>query len=273
MIVDDCQRFTLGRESRRPAGELIRPAEYEVFPIASAADARAFVVAHHYAGDCSSTAHRFGLGHRGAMVGVACFGPPASMNAHRRVWPTLSIKEAVSLGRLVLLDEVPGNGESWFIARCFELLARRGIVGVESCADPQPRSSPSGEIVFRGHLGTVYCATNGRFIGRTNDSTLRLFPDGTCLSNRSLGKPIRGERGAERAIAQLVRWGATAPRLGEDLAGWIATWRGRLTRSMRHRGCYRYIWALDKRRRREILTAPALPYPKNPGFDRTRLSE
>jgi hypothetical protein len=37
--------------------------------------------------------------------------------------------EAVELGRLVLLDDVPANGESWFIARAFELLRARGYTG------------------------------------------------------------------------------------------------------------------------------------------------
>jgi hypothetical protein len=44
------------------------------------------------------------------------------MNAHCAVFPMLSIDQAATLGRIVLLDEVPGNGETWFVARCFELL-------------------------------------------------------------------------------------------------------------------------------------------------------
>jgi hypothetical protein len=70
--------------------------------------ARAFVTRHHYAASSSSTAHRYGLYCRGDLVGVALFGPPASMAAHRAVFPTLTIREAVTFGRLVLLDAVPG---------------------------------------------------------------------------------------------------------------------------------------------------------------------
>lgn len=278
MITDHCQRFTLGRESRRPAGELIKTAAFDVAPLATAADAEAFVELHHYARSCSSTAHRFGLYKAGALVGVACFGPPPSMNAHRAVFPTLSIKEAVTLGRLVLLDDVPGNGESWFIARCFELLAspalyrpldrhgdpRQPIIGVESCADPQPRTTLGGDLIFRGHLGTIYCATNGRYVGRTQDSTLRLLPDGTCFSKRTASKLLKGERGNGRAISELMRWGAPSPASGEPIAAWLSTWRAQLTRTLRHRGCFRYLWCLDRRRRREVLSAPSLPYPKHP---------
>lgn len=261
MIVDDCQRWTERRASRRPAGEVIQTSAYDVTPIAGAL-ARSFVMQHHYAATCSAPAHPFGLFHRGELAGVACFGPPPSMNAHRKVFPTLSIAQAVTLGRLVLLDEVPGNGESWFVARCFELLAARGIVAVESCADPQARTTDTGATVFRGHLGIVYQATNGRYIGRTNASTLRLFPDGTVFSNRASGKVVRGERSDDVAEAQLVRWGAERRQSDEDPLAWVQRWRSELTRPMRHRGNHRYLWCLDKRKRRAVLSAPALAYPK-----------
>ncbi len=265
MIVDFVQRWTERRESRRPAGETIRTSDYDVAPIASAAEARAFIELHHYAGRASSTAHRFGLYRRADLVGVALFGPPASMNAHRAVWPTLAIGHAVTLGRLVLIDDVPGNGESFFVARCFEALRARGVVAVESCADPQPRTTLSGKAVHRGHLGIVYQATNGRYVGRTNPATLRLLPDGTCYSNRTAGKLVRGEQGRRYAAAELERWGADPLQPGEDALAWLRLWRARLTRPMRHRGNHRYIWCLDRRRRRDVLTAAALPYPKFTG--------
>jgi hypothetical protein len=265
MITDTVQRWTDRRESRRPAGELIRPGDYEVARIDSAAEARAFVEQHHYAGTASSTAHRFGLYRRGWLVGVALFGPPASMNAHRAVFPSLSIVQAVTLGRLVLLDEVPGNGESYFVARCFDALRGAGVVAVESCADPEPRTDERGSRVFRGHIGTVYQALNGRHLGRTNPATLRLLPDGTCLSNRAVGKLVRGERGSVGAVETLVRWGAEPLQPGEDALAWLRLWRSRLTRPMRHRGCLRYVWCLDRRRRREVMSAPAVAYPKMDG--------
>jgi hypothetical protein len=203
VIAQHVQRWAEGRASRRPAGELIRTAAYDVAAIDSAAVARAFVARHHYSASASSPAHRYGLHCRGELVGVALFGPPASMAAHRAVFPSLTIREAVTLGRLVLLDAVPGNGESWFLARCFELLRAVGVVAVESCADPEPRTTASGRLVLRGHVGTIYQATNGHYIGRTNPSTLRLLPDGTCYSNRTSGKLAQGDIGRRYAAAQL----------------------------------------------------------------------
>lgn len=262
MIVEHVQRWTERRASRRPVGELIRTAAYDAAAIESAAVARAFVMRHHYSASASSTAHRYGLYCRGDLVGVALFGPPASMAAHHAVFPTLTIREAVTLGRFVLLDSVPGNGESWFIARCFELLRAAGIVAVESCADPEPRTTASGDVVHRGHLGCIYQATNGYYVGRTNPCTLRLLPDGTCYSNRTSGKLAQGDVGRRYAAAQLERWGADPLRDGEDALAWLRRWRGQLTRPMRHRGNHRYLWCLDRRRRRVVLTAPERPYPK-----------
>lgn len=277
MIVQTCQRWEGGREHRRPAGELIKTSDYEVAPIATDDEARAFIREHHYAKEASSTAHRFGLYFHGSLEGVALFGPGASTNAHRAVWghTDLSMKEAVTLGRLVLRDRVPGNGESWFVARCFELLAtpklyrpfrkdgspRRPVVAVESCADPQPRVTERG-LVFRGHLGIVYQALNAQYVGKTNDATLRIFPDGTVFSNRTSGKLVRGERGDGSAFDQLERWGATPLQPDEDPIVWLKRWRTALTSSMRHRGNHRYLWCLDRRRRREVLNVPRLSYPK-----------
>jgi uncharacterized protein (TIGR03435 family) len=49
-----------------------------------------------------------------------------------------------------LLDAVPGNGETWFLARCFEILRNRGVVGVVSFSDPLQRETLGGEIVHMG---------------------------------------------------------------------------------------------------------------------------
>jgi len=262
VIVTDCQRWTEHRESRRPAGETIQASAYEVAPIASQT-ARAFVEAHHYSGTFSPASFRYGLHERGALVGVAVYGVAPSMAAHRAVFGALTLQQGVSLSRLVLLDSVPGNGESWFVARTFALLREAGVVAVESCADPEPRPDAAGVLTHRGHVGTIYQALNAQYVGRTNPASLRLLPDGTCLNNRAAGKIARREQGCDYAVAQLVRWGAEALQDDEDALGWLRTWRERLTRPMRHGGNHRYLWALDKRQRRAVLDhKPALAYPK-----------
>jgi hypothetical protein len=54
---------------------------------------------------------------------------------------------------------VPGNGESWFIARCFERLRREGFVGVVAHSDPLRRTRADGTVVCPGHVGTIYQAS------------------------------------------------------------------------------------------------------------------
>lgn len=251
MITDTTQRFTEGRESRRPKGELIKTSAFDVEAIDREL-ARDFVCTHHYARECGSRSHTFGLYQRGNLEGVAVFGALVSMNAHRKVFGTLGTKVGVTLGRFVLVESVPGNAESWFIARCFELLRGRGVVAVESCADP-----------VRGHCGFIYQATNGRHVGRTRRETKYLLPDGTELSNRASSKTRSGERGAGRAIEQLVTFGAERPDPDADMKAWLKRWRRQICTSYRHPGNFRYLWCLQKQMRRTVLDRfDALPYPK-----------
>lgn len=250
MITDRSQRHTEGRITWRPHRDVVSTRTLEVIG-GEPSVTKAFVEQHHYSGTCAPPAHPYRLYDRGELVGAACFGPLASMNAHRFVFPSLAPTEGFTLGRLVLVERVAFNAESWFIARCFELLREAGVVGIESCADPR-----------WGHIGQIYQATNGRHVGRTNRATIHVFDDGTELSNRTEGKARRGEVGRAYAIRQLVERGATPPRRCEDMERWVERWRSKLTRPLRHPGKFRYLWCLDRRRRREVLRAPAMPYPK-----------
>ena len=156
MITDVCQRWRGRRASYRPAGEVIDPRRYEVAPIDTDTEARAFVVAHHYSASYPAARVRVGLYRAGALVGVAVFSVPAQAKA-LDVLPC-DRDEAVELGRLVLLDDVAGNGESWFVAQAFAELRRRGFAGVLSFSDPIERRAADGALVKPGHRGVVYQA-------------------------------------------------------------------------------------------------------------------
>jgi hypothetical protein len=250
------QRWRAGRSSARPPGEPIRPAEYDVLPIADDATARAFVLAHHYSGSYPAARRRYGLYRRGLLAGVAVFSVPC--NARTFACLPCPPALAVELGRFVLLDEVPGNGETWFLARCFERLRRDGFAAAVSFSDPMPRTAEDGSAVFPGHFGTIYQAHNGRYVGRSRPRTLRLLPDGRAFSDRAAQKVRAREQGWRYAAGLLERFGADAPR--EDAAAWLNHWLRRLTRAVRHPGNFKYAWALDRRLRRGL--PPALPYPK-----------
>lgn len=71
MITSVTQRWRDQRGSYRPAGEVIRPAEFEVAAIADDATAKAFVTRHHYSRRYPAARFRFGLYRRSELVGVA----------------------------------------------------------------------------------------------------------------------------------------------------------------------------------------------------------
>lgn len=280
MITDSVQRWRnrlalFAAAEREP----IDPSAYEVAPIDGAgADkiAGEFVRTHHYSASYPAARERIGLYRRpgawaiggGELVGVAVFSVPAQPKALDAL--PCDRDESVELGRLVLLDGVEANGESWFIARAFEILRARGYAGVLSFADPVPRRSAAGEIVFPGHLGTIYQATNAIYTGRATPRTLRLLPDGRVFSARSISKVRASERGWRYSVELLVEAGAPPPAdlSAQGLRTWLGQAVAAVTRPLRHGGNHRYLWALDKAAARALpkhLEAQRLkvqPYPK-----------
>lgn len=262
MITDVAQRWRDRRGTYRPAGEVINPAHYEVAPLREH-EAKLFVIQHHYSNSMPAARRCFGLFWGGLLVGVAVFSYPVNDRVITNVLPGKAV-ESVELGRLVLLDRVPGNGESWFVARCFELLRKEGFVGVVSFSDPVPRITQAGKVVMPGHCGLVYQALNGVFTGRGKARTLRLLPDGTVFSERSVSKIRSGERGMAYASTQLIQAGATpidVEKLSEEeRRAWLRKAVNDVTRPLPHGGNYRYVWTLHKRDRKHL--PPSQPYPK-----------
>ena len=259
-----CQRWRDRRDSYRPAGEPIATRLYEVAEIESDGSdtiARTFVERHHYSGSYPAARARFGLYRSGELVGVSVLSQPPSQAALDAALPFGGNR--VELGRLVLLDDVPANGESWFLARCFELARHDGFEALVAHSDPEPRANADGVLVFPGHLGTIYQATNAVYCGRTPARTWRLLPDGTVLSARMLSKLRLRERGWRYGVELLLEHGAPEQRLGEDWRAWVTRAVHAVSRTYRHRGNHRYVWALQRSARRFL--PPAQAYPKWPG--------
>jgi hypothetical protein len=278
MIAAGCQRWRLGRDSYRPAGEVIDPADYEVRPLATVADARRFVETHHYSHAWVADRFRYGMFHRrdGELVGVAVFSTPAHPNVIANWFPGFADwRLGVELGRFVLLDKVPGNGESWFLARCREQLRVAGIKGIVSFADPVPRTLTDGSVIFAGHVGTIYQASNAVLAGRGRGQTLRLFGDGTTFHRRNRGKVINLDAGWPGAVAELVRRGAFSfgqleHGTADERAAWLDTAIAHVTRPLRHPGNLRYLWGLDKRTRKSLPESDT--YPKAPDAQQLELA-
>lgn len=245
-------------------------ARYEVAD-ASERDARAFVAAHHYAVTSPPSRLRYGLYERGQLLGAVLLSIPAQDAVLTNVFPDLAPRaESLELGRLVLLDAVPANAESWFLARVWELAVREGVRGVVSFSDPVPRIAAGGRVVMPGHVGIAYQASNAAYLGRGTPRTLLVLPDWTVLNERSLQKLRAGERSSGSAERQLVAAGARPREAGESTGAWIrdALGQARLWR-VRHPGCHRYAFALgDRKARRSVVVAlPRGSYPKHPDLE------
>ena len=249
------QRWRDRIDSYRSPAEVIVPREYEVAALEEM-PAKAFVLQHHYSASYPAARFRFGLHRHGALVGVAVLSHPCSQRVLTNVFEGPAIA-SVELGRFVLLDEVPGNGETWFLARVFEHLRAAGLQGVVSFSDPVPRQCASGRTMFAGHVGTIYQAHNAVYLGRGTPRSLRILPDGRVLNDRGIQKIRAGERGWAASAARLQEFGAAAP--GEDRRAWLATWLPRITRPLRHQGNHKYAWGLNRRTRRTLC---GRPYPK-----------
>lgn len=258
MITNVAQRWTNGRDSYRPAGETIDPGHYDVAAIDADAIAKAFVLEHHYSGSYPAARFRFGLYRTAELAGVAVFSVPANYAALACL-PGEPC-ESIELGRFVLVDDVPANGETWFLAQCFRLLRAQGVVGVVSFSDPTKRTSHTGDQVFGGHVDTIYQASNATYLGRSKAETRRILPDGSLLHGRALTKIRNRRKGCTYAAALLERHGAEPLTANEDARTWVDRWAGELCRPLRHPGNHKYAWTLNRRDRRHLPVS--LPYPK-----------
>lgn len=251
------QRWKEKRGRFRP-GESIDPSRYRIAAIDDAV-ARTFILAHHYSGTYPAARRRFGLfalAARDELVGVAVFSHPCSDRVLTRFFR--DARHSLELGRFVLLDDVPNNGESWFLARCFDRLRAEGLTGVVSFSDPVPRDTITGERVFNGHIGCIYQACNAIYTGRTQRRTLSLLPDGRVFSDRCKSKIRNREQGWEYSARILQSFGADA--VWEHAHGeWLRHWLAIVTRPLRHGGNHRYIWGLTRAVRRMLPRSQAYP--------------
>jgi hypothetical protein len=247
----------------RPAGETIDTSKYGV-ELLEESRAKAFVVEHHYSGSYPAARLRVGLFRSRELVGVAVFSVPM----HNGVVPSyvegLAPAAGIELGRFVLLDDVPANGETWFLGKAFRVLRAElpEVRALLSFSDPIRRVSADGSTVLPGHVGTIYQAHNGRYVGRSTARTVHVAADGRLVSPRALSKIRKDERGAAYALRQLLAMGAPERQPHEKGAAYVsrALIEGPFRR-VRHPGNHAYLWPVgDTRIVRSF--APALAYPK-----------
>ena len=266
-MVTSCQRWRDGRARYRPAGEVFNTARASVQEIGESA-AKPFTVQHHYEHSFPASRFQAGLFVRSRfelerLVGVAVFSVPMSQGVIPHWFAGLPAARGALLGRLVLLDEVASNAESWFVARAFRLLKAKlvEVDGILSYCDPVERLNALGERVKPGHLGTVYQALNAAYLGLARPRTEILSRDGRVFSQRALSKLRNDEVGARYAYEQLRGLGAPARRTFEGGHEYAArALREGGFRARRHPGNHTYAWWLGALRARPAWRP--MPYPK-----------
>lgn len=269
MLTTRSQRWRDRRSRFVPAASEIDPKTLAVDVIDTVRDAAPFIAQHHYAGSMPVTRlsvglFRNGAGGRSELVGVCAFAHPINDASVPKSAGLPNPRAACDLGRLALLDDLGGNGETFLVSRAFKLLrqAKPEIISVISYADPIRRVDATGHVFLPGHVGQLYAVMGSRYVGRSSPRTDLVMPDGRPLSSRALSKIRNGETGQRYAIDALVTAGARSQRHGEDRRDWLADLErsGFLTRR-RHPGNHAYLFPLTKAAQIASRKVPSFPYP------------
>lgn len=160
----------------------------------SSKEGRQFIVDHHYSHGSHNGPTCFGLYETltTRLVGVCAFATPCSEAVRASLFGPEMKSSVTELHRLVLLDEVPHNAESFFISRALRGLLERkpGIRAVISFADGS-----------EGHVGTIYQATNAIYAGTTGTATFFRDASGRLRHPRQNGVNISTADARERGWA------------------------------------------------------------------------
>lgn len=254
MITSRSQRWRERRARWATDEAVIDPDGYSI-DVLEPDRARRFIADHHYLPNYPAARLAVGLFGRGAILeGVAVFAVPATNAVVTRHTGFDDAGRGCVLARLILLDSVPQNGESFFVSRAFRELRRERprVEAVVSYSDPQA-----------GHIGRVYAALSGAHRGTSPPRTVRTIGS-TTIAGRTLSKIRLGECGHEGAIDQLVKLGAPRPGIMESPTAWL--WRLERERYLvkrRHPGLFTYGFELTREARRLGRSLPRLPYPKS----------
>lgn len=153
----------------------LRAADYEVRDI-SHADARTFIIKHHYSKGCSNTrVYSHGLFRKGCadLLGVAIWLPPTKVVAqsvNKDNWT-----KVLSLTRLAIHPDVPANAATFLMARSIRLIRHdRRFLSLVTYADD-----------FMGHSGVIYRASNWDYVGHMKGSPRWEDKDGRQVARKA----------------------------------------------------------------------------------------
>lgn len=195
----------------------------------SAKDGKAFVKKWHYTHGIHNGPVCYGMIKNDELVGVCAFANPSGEKVCENVFGAEHKRRVTELHRLVLLDEMPKNSESWFIAQSLKQLKKDKphLWAVLSFADST-----------MNHYGTIYKACNAIYTGKAVKRASYIDQTGRLRHQRQNGKYISVAQAAE--------------------LGWVKVQRG-------HK--FRYLFLLPDNRKQkkelmQMLQLQILDYPK-----------
>ena len=141
-----------------------------------------FLLNIHYAKRIPSISYSFGLFENETLVGIVCYGTPASSTLRKGVAGIENIPKILELNRLCLLNNKP-NQASYLVSKSLKILPPEMII--ISFADSS-----------QGHFGYVYQACNFTYHGlsaKRTDWALKSKPNlhGATIADKSRGKKNR----------------------------------------------------------------------------------
>lgn len=134
----------------------------------------------------------YGIFRGGELSGVAVLGTAQHKNTIPNVFGAAHAKDCLLLQRFALADVLEFNAESYFLARVRSFLRREGYGGILTMSDHTPKTDLSGNVIFPGHIGTIFKSDNAAYLGRSAKS-VELRSSGVSSSTLKLTIQVLGE--------------------------------------------------------------------------------
>lgn len=275
-LLSACQRWDRRRTSYRPPGEPFDSSRYDV-DIIGYQEAGRFIEETHYSASYVASRMQVVLWRkpspfqREQLAGVIAFSV-AIQNATITAWFSgVPANEGFEIGRVGLLDHVPGNGETFMLGRAFRLLRRTlpEVRAVLSYADPMERHDAAGKVIKCSHRGTINAAFSGVYLGRPSARPLILARDGRYINDRTPEQAA--QRGMRRGLCRtpVGRHGRScAPHVREGRGQRHARLAVRRVPACTNPGNYAFGWWLSHPNQNPLPSRGATPYPRDTCTDR-----
>ena len=139
---------------------------------------KAILFRTHYLQSCPGAKWYIGLWGNGMLLGVVLYGN-CSRQGTASCWSGGNKDNTIELQRFALVDQLPPNTASWFLAQSLNQLPPE-VETIVTFADPSV-----------GHMGSLYQAANFTYLGKTGSSYHYLDARGKRIDKSGLRSRVR----------------------------------------------------------------------------------